>query len=120
MAELVDAVYSSQKYDMAVAGWRLSEYPAYLCEMFGGQNLPLYNSGRFQSACDALRVESDLDRAQQGFREVETALMSELPFIPLFTVTQADLYQNIVYPLESVLSGWSGLYGAPAIAVPTP
>ncbi|MBL0348235.1 ABC transporter substrate-binding protein [Candidatus Villigracilis affinis] len=120
MAELVYAVYSSQKYDMAVAGWRLSEYPAYLCEMFGGQNLPLYNSGRFQSACDALRVESDLDRARQGFREIETALMSELPFIPLFTVTQADLYQNIVYPSESVLSGWSGLYGAPAIAVPTP
>ena len=39
--DVVYAVYSSQKYDMALMGWRLSEYPAYLCEWFGGENLLL-------------------------------------------------------------------------------
>jgi len=52
--DVVYAVYSSQKYDMALMGWRLSEYPAYVCEWFGEENLFLYNSDRFKSTCDAL------------------------------------------------------------------
>jgi hypothetical protein len=46
--------------------------------------------------------------------------MSELPFIPLFTVMQADVYRNLSYPQTNILNGWSGLYGAPSYAVPAP
>ncbi|HMX19188.1 MAG TPA: ABC transporter substrate-binding protein, partial [Anaerolineales bacterium] len=120
MDDLIYAVYSSQQYDLAITGWRLSEYPAYLCEMFDGRSQHLYTSDRFQSACDALKGESDLERARQGFRQIESALMMELPFIPLFTVARADLYQKIAYPAEKVLNSWGGLYGAPSFAVPLP
>jgi ABC-type transport system substrate-binding protein len=118
--DVVYAVYSSQKYDMALSGWRLSEYPTYLCEWFGGENQPLYNSARFQSACDALEGESNLGVARQAVNQIESALMSELPFIPLFTVMQVDVYRNISYPKQDVLNGWGGLYGAPASAMPAP
>jgi ABC-type transport system substrate-binding protein len=116
------AVYSSQKYDMALMGWRLSEYPASLCEWFGGQNLFLYNSNRLKPACDALGTESNLNVARQAVAQIEAALMSELPFIPLFTVMQADVYRNLSYPTPAVniLNGWSGLYGAPSYAIPVP
>jgi ABC-type transport system substrate-binding protein len=119
--EVVYAVYSSQKYDMALMGWRLSEYPAYLCEWFGGENLLLAaRNSRFNTACDTLGAESSLDGARQAVGQIEAALMSELPFIPLFTVTQADVYRNISYPAANVLNGWSGLYGAPSYAIPAP
>ena len=121
--DAVYAVYSSQKYDMALMGWGLSEYPAYLCKWFGGENLLLYNSTRFKAACDALGVESNLDAARQAVGQIEAALMSELPFIPLFTVMQADVYQNLAYPVpvtNVLLNGWSGLYGAPSYAIPVP
>lgn len=118
--DVVYAVYSSQKYDMALMGWRLSEYPAYLCEMFGGRNLHLYNSDRLKSACDALEGESNLDAARQASRQIEAALMSELPFIPLFTVMRADVYRGLSYPAGNVLNGWHGLYGAPSYAMPLP
>ena len=122
LSDAVYAVYSSQKYDMALMGWRLSEYPAYLCDWAGGEeNLSLYISTSLKSACDALRVESNLDAARQAVGQIEAALMSELPFIPLFTVMQADVYQNLTYPMpaENVLiNGWSGLYGAPSYAIP--
>ena len=120
--DVVYAVYSSRKYDMALMGWRLSEYPAYLCEWFGGQNLYLYNSSRLKSTCDALEVESNLNGARQASHQIEAALMSELPFIPLFTVMQADVYRGLSYPppAANVLSGWDSLYGAPSYAMPLP
>ena len=99
--DAVYAVYSSQKYDMALMGWRLSEYPAYLCEWFGGENLLLYNSNRLGAVCDALGVESNLDAARQAVGQIEAALISELPFIPLFTVMQADVYRNLAYPVPA-------------------
>jgi len=122
ISDVVYTVYSSQKYDMALMGWRLSEYPAYLCEMFGGQNLPLYNSRRLKTACDALGAESNLVGARQVSFQIEAALMSELPFIPLFTEMQADVYRGLSYPPPGVniLNGWNGLYGAPSYAVPSP
>jgi ABC-type transport system substrate-binding protein len=121
--DAVYVVYSSQKYDMALMGWRLSEYPAYLCEWFGSENLHLYNSNRLGAVCDALGVESNLDVARQIVGQIEAALISELPFIPLFTVMQADVYQNLAYPVPAengLINGWSGLYGAPSYAIPAP
>jgi peptide/nickel transport system substrate-binding protein len=125
--DTVYAVYSSHKYDMALMGWRLSEYPAYLCAWAnnGRENLlfAALNSSRFKEMCDALGVESNLNSARQAVGQIEAALMSELPFIPLYTVMQSDVYQNLAYPVSEandVINGWSGLYGAPSYAIPAP
>ncbi len=120
LADILYAVYSSQKYDTALMGWRLSEYPAYLCEWFGGSNPLLYDSDRFGVVCEALGAESNLEAARQAIVQLESTLLSELPFIPLFIVTQADVYRNLSYPLPNILNGWAGLYGAPSYAVPAP
>jgi len=119
--DVVYAVYSSQKYDMALMGWRLSEYPSYLCEWFGGQNLFFAaRNSRFGLVCDALVAESNLEAAHTAVNQIESALISELPFIPLFTTTQADVYRNLSYPVQNILNGWVGLYGAPSYAMPAP
>ena len=118
--EIVYAVYSSQKYDMALMGWRLSEYPAYLCGWFGGENPLLYNSDRFGTVCQTLEAESNLEVAHQAVAQIESALMSELPFIPLFTVAQTDVYRHLSYPVPNIPNGWAGLYGAPSYVVPMP
>jgi ABC-type transport system substrate-binding protein len=125
--DIIYAVYSSQKYDMALMGWRLSEYPSYLCEWAngGGNNLlfAARTSNRFIAACDALGVESNIDAAQQAVGQIEAALMSELPFIPLFTAMQSDVYQNLAYPVSEanvLINGWGGAYGAPSYAIPAP
>jgi ABC-type transport system substrate-binding protein len=118
--DIVYAVYSSQKYDMALMGWRLSEYPAYLCGWFGGKNLFLYNGNRFTPTCEALGAEINLNAARPAAAQMEAVLMSELPFIPLFTEKQAEVYRNLSYPTQSILNGWSGLYGAPSYAIPAP
>ena len=125
--DIIYAVYSSQKYDMALMGWRLSEYPSYLCEWAngGGNNLlfAARTSNRFIAACDALGVESNIDAARQAVGQIEAALMSELPFIPLFTAMQSDVYQNLAYPVSEanvLINGWGGVYGAPSYAIPAP
>jgi ABC-type transport system substrate-binding protein len=118
--EAVYAVYSSGKYDMAIMGWRLADYPAYLCEWFGGQTPLLYAGDRFKVVCEAIRAEMNLDAAHQAVAQVESALSSELPFLPLFTVTQVDVYRNLSYPNHGILNGWAGWYGAPSYAVPSP
>lgn len=125
--DVIYAVYSSHKYDMAIMGWRLSEYPAYLCEWAnGGGNHLLFaarTGNRFIAACDTLGVESNIDAARQAVGQIEAALMSELPFIPLFTVMQSDVYQNLAYPgaeANVLINGWSGAYGAPSFAIPAP
>lgn len=118
--EVVYAVYSSQKYDAALMGWRLSEYPAYLCEWVGGGNLFLYNGSRFRSTCDALALESEMDAARQLVGQLESGLMAELPLLPLFTAAQVDVYDGISYPTQNILNGWAGFYGAPSYAIPSP
>jgi ABC-type transport system substrate-binding protein len=116
--DVVYAVYSSQKYDAALVGWRLSEYPSYLCKWFGGHNPYTYRGSRFASTCNTLQVETNLDAARQFVHNIESELMRELPFIPLFTLTQVEIYRNLEYPSQSVINGWGSLYGAPSYAVP--
>ncbi len=113
------ALYSSQKYDAALMGWRLSEYPAYLCEWFGGES-PLYEGERFKSVCQSLKSETNPEAARRIVSAVESALLTELPFLPLFTVAQPDVYRRLSYPAPAVLNGWTGWYGAPMYAVPAP
>jgi ABC-type transport system substrate-binding protein len=117
--EVVYAVYSSGKYDMAMMGWRLADYPAYLCEWFGGQTPLLYTGDRLKGVCETLEAETDLEAARQAVAQIESALLSELPFLSLFTIAQADVYRNLSYPNPVILNGWAGLYGAPSYAVPS-
>jgi peptide/nickel transport system substrate-binding protein len=118
LASLHYSVYSSGKYDLAIFGWRLSDYPAYLCEWFGPGALFENNSDRFGSTCEALAVESDLEMARSRVFEVQSILLEELPFVPLYPETAYEAFQNVEYPFESVQGGLRVLYGAPSYAMP--
>ncbi len=113
------AVYSSGEYDIAILGWRLSAYPGYLCDWFQAPSPFAYNGDRLKSACDALNATADLATARQSVLEIQSILMEDLPFIPLYQVLKYDAYRNVAYPFENVLDGISGLYGAPALAIPS-
>ncbi|MFZ5912402.1 MAG: ABC transporter substrate-binding protein [Chloroflexota bacterium] len=116
------AVYASGSYDLAVLGWRLSAYPAYLCDWFtpAGQNPFAYSGSRLKSACEAWAGTSDLDEAQIRAAEVQSILMEELPLVPLYVEARYDAYRNLRYPFTGVLDGLGGLYGAPEEAIPNP
>jgi ABC-type transport system substrate-binding protein len=118
--ELRYAVFSSHQYDMAIIGWRVSEYPGYLCDWFGDGNPFGYHSDRLQSACEALNLTTDLDEARKQVFEIQSVLTEDLPFIPLYSGLTYDAYRNISYPFPSVLGGLSGVYGAPSLAIPAP
>ncbi len=117
-ASLEYSVYSSKKYDMALVGWRLSEYPGYLCEWFGAGGEFEYASNRLQRACEALAVESNLEAARDQMFTIQSILGEDLPFIPLYAEATYDIFQNVEYPFEHVPGGLSGLYGAPSYAIP--
>lgn len=126
--DVLYAVYSAKKFDAALLGWRLSLYPAYLCEWLGGQSPFFYNgtspalSGAegLKSACEALHSESDDEAARTSIFEIQSALASDLPFIPLFSMVTYDAYRNLKYPFAGGLNGVSSLYGAPTFAIPSP
>jgi hypothetical protein len=112
------AVFSTQNYDMVILGWKLSLYPGYLCEWFGGQGQFESNGTDLESVCDSLKVESDLQFARSHAFKIQSLLVDELPFIPLYADLDYEIYDDIYYPFQSVLGGFDGLYGAPAFAIP--
>ncbi|OGO39024.1 MAG: hypothetical protein A2Z03_00300 [Chloroflexi bacterium RBG_16_56_8] len=114
------AVYSSGGYDMAIIGWGVSAYPGYLCEWFQPPSPFAYGAGRLESACQALKAAINLETARQSVIEIQSILMEDLPFIPLYQGMIYEAYRNINYPFEHVLDGLSGLYGAPSLAIPSP
>lgn len=120
--DLLYVVYGSGNYDMAILGWSLSAYPAYLCEWFtpGEQNIFAYNGSRLMAECEAWEGTSDLKQAQAYASEIQSILMGDLPLIPLYTGVRIDAYRNVRYPFENIIGGLSGLYGAPALAIPIP
>ena len=113
------AVYSTGQYDMAILGWRLSEYPGFLCDWFQSQGPFAYNGSKLKSACEAFNSTADLETARQSAFEIQSILMEDLPFIPLYQGLEYDGLQNVTYPFDGVLNGLSGLYGAPALAIPS-
>jgi ABC-type transport system substrate-binding protein len=119
---LLYAVYGSGGYDMALLGWRLSIYPAYLCEWFtpAEGNPFAYDGSRLRAACEAWSETNDLEQARSQASEIQTVLAQDLPLIPLYAEVRTDAYRNIRYPFEDLLDGLSGLYGAPTLAIPNP
>jgi peptide/nickel transport system substrate-binding protein len=119
-ADIRYEVLSSKNYDMAILNWNLSLYPGYLCDWFGAGGQFEYGSERLQSECEALAVTSDLEAARGHIFQIQSVLMEDLPFIPLYADTRYDAYHNVRYPFENVLGGLGGLYGAPSYAMPAP
>jgi len=128
--EVLYDVYGSGNYDLALLGWRLSAYPAYLCDWFtpsdgtpfayNGSRLALSEDEGLTSACEAWGQTSDLEEARAHASDVQAILMEDLPLIPLYTGLHIDAYRNIKYPFENIVNGLSGLYAAPALAIPIP
>jgi len=120
--ELLYAVYGSGDYDLALLGWRLSAIPAYLCEWFipAEQNPFSYNGSRMKLACEAWEQTGDLEQAKTRVSEIQSILMQDLPLIPLYAGVRYDAYRNVRYPFDNMVDGLSGLYGAPALAIPIP
>jgi ABC-type oligopeptide transport system substrate-binding subunit len=114
------AVFSSHKYDLAILSWRVSEYPGYLCDWFKDGNPFGYHSNYLQSSCEALNSTGDLTTAQQDVFGIQSTLVHDLPFIPLYSNTTYDAYRSIRYPFTEVQDGLSGIYGAPSLAIPAP
>lgn len=112
------AVFDSGQYDMALIGWRVSEYPGYLCEWFGDGNPFHYDGSRLKSACEALNSTTDLNETRNQVYEIQSVLAQDLPMIPLYSGITYDAYRNISYPFDSVRGGLSGVYGAPSLAIP--
>jgi peptide/nickel transport system substrate-binding protein len=112
------AVLGSQDYAMALLGWHVSSYPGYLCDWFGDGNQFNYDGNQIKTICETLDVTSDLDTAHQQVLEIQSVLARDLPFIPLYSGVTYDAYRNMTYPFEQVPDGLSGIYGAPALAVP--
>ncbi|MFL7867393.1 MAG: hypothetical protein AB8I58_01130, partial [Anaerolineales bacterium] len=79
-----------------------------------------YNGSRLTSACEAWRQTSNLEKARAHVSDIQAILAQDLPLIPLYTGMRVDAYQNIRYPFGEVVDGLSGLYAAPALAIPIP
>ncbi len=118
MDEINFTVFSSHQYDMALLGWKVSAYPDYLCDWFGDGNPFRYDESQIKSNCLNLNSTSDLDMAREQVFEIQSALAWDLPFIPLYADVIQDAFRNVTYPFGQVLDGLSGIYGAPALALP--
>jgi ABC-type transport system substrate-binding protein len=114
------AVFSTGDYDMALLGWQLSDYPAYLCEWFEASGPFAVQDDRLGQACRSMSSTADLDTARQSAYQVQAVLMQDLPFIPLYQVQESEAYRGFSYPFQSTLGGLSDLYGAPGLAIPFP
>jgi ABC-type transport system substrate-binding protein len=112
------AVFSSHRYDAALLGWRVSTYPGYLCQWFGAGMPFYYDSSGVPAACGGLNATTDLDQARQWVYEIQSNLAEDLSFVPLYSGATYDAYRNLAYPFDGVLGGLSGIYGAPALAIP--
>ena len=117
-AELNYSVFSSYSYDMALLGWRVSGYPAYLCDWFGDGSPFHYIDSQLVSLCDSMTSTNDLAGVHQQISAIQRVLARDLPFIPLYSGVTYDAYHNVTYPFDQVLDGLSGVYGAPALAIP--
>ena len=113
------AVFNGHNYDFAIVGWRVSAYPGYLCDWFGVDNPLGYNDPQVASECSAFGTTSDLDAARSRIFNIQSLLAQKPPFLPIFSGKTYDMYRSIVYPFDHVLNGLSGVYGAPALAMPS-
>ena len=112
------AVFSTGEYDMALLGWQLGDYPGYLCDWLTLPGAFAVPATRLEEACRSLRLTADLETARQSINYIQSVLMEQLPFIPLYQGVIHEAYRGLAYPFQFLPEGLSGLYGAPGLAVP--
>jgi peptide/nickel transport system substrate-binding protein len=112
------SMFNDRKYDVAIVGWRLSEYPGYLCDWFGGQNPFGYHDRQLDLICQKLAATADLGATRALVSQIQERLGQKLPFIPVYSGVTYDAYEGIQYSFQHVLDGLSGVYGAPSVASP--
>ena len=117
-ADVRFALFNDRTYDVAIAGWRLSAYPGYLCDWFGDGNPFGYQDDQLRTGCQGLASTSDLDVAHRQVAQIELLLAEDPPFIPLYSGLTYDVQEGIRYPFDGILDGLSGVYGAPGLALP--
>jgi peptide/nickel transport system substrate-binding protein len=111
-------VLSSGDFDAAVMGWRVGAYPGYICDWFDEGGVFNYSPSLLPALCAELQVASELEDARARVDAMQTALMHEMPIVPLYTVAVTDELQGVGYPFQSVMDGLAGVYGAPELAFP--
>lgn len=119
--EIILNIYGTGNYDMALLGWRLGNYPDYLCTFFDqvAGNPYNYTNDELRVACNQFLGETNFANARRGAFEIQKLLAADMPFITLFVNVIYDAYRNIEYPYTQVLNGIGpGMYGAPSIAIP--
>jgi ABC-type oligopeptide transport system substrate-binding subunit len=91
-----------------------------LCDWFTSSNEKtlVYNGSKLKAVCEAWGQTSTLEEAHAHASDIQAVLLQDLPLIPLYTGVRVDAYRNIRYPFEDVVDGLSGLYAAPALAIP--
>lgn len=114
------AVYSTGDYDLALLGWSLSDYPGYLCEWFESPGPFAMPGAGLEEACRILDTSTDLETSRQAVYHIQSVLMRDLPFIPLYQGVIDEAYRGLAYPFQFVPGGLAGLYGAPDLASPAP
>ncbi|HEX8992512.1 MAG TPA: ABC transporter substrate-binding protein [Anaerolineales bacterium] len=112
------AVLHAGAYDMAIVGWRLSIYPGYLCDWFGDGNPFGFANPQIAADCAALDSTSDLQAAHEKVADILSVLAEDPAFIPLYSGRAYDVTRGLTYPFDQIPDGLSGLYGAPALAIP--
>jgi len=114
-------VYSSGDYDLALLGWRLSEYPFYMCAWFQPWNSnPFhYNEDKPKSACEAFKSAIEIEDARAASFDVQSLFEKNPPMIPLYTTRAYDVYKHLSYSFAP-FGRLTSLYGAPSLAMPAP
>jgi ABC-type transport system substrate-binding protein len=106
-------------WDMAIAGWGLTQFPDHMCDFFLAEYgtevfaFGAYESDRLSELCGEFTSTTDLDYAKEVGYEMQTILATDLPYLYLFSNPVQDAYNvgNVAYPYMEVLGGFEDLYG---------
>lgn len=112
------ALFSTGDYDLALLGLQLADYPAYLCDWFVSPGAFAPSGAGLEEVCRSMRFTADLETARQAAYHIQSVLMEQLPFLPLYQGVIYEAYRGVSYPFDFVPGGLAGLYGAPGLAVP--
>lgn len=105
-------------YDMYLLGWTLGNpaLPSYYRPFFaadGEMNNTGYNSPVFTKALANYETAFDREDAKQSLWTMETALLTDLPYLPLYTSELTEIYREdrVTFEVAESLGGIQGRLG---------
>ena len=120
---IVDKVFGPVDWDMYILGWGLTIFPDYVADFFdsradsatsGGFNVPGYSNPAFDEMADALKAETDINRAADIVREMDAVLAADVPYVILFTTPVLETYRNTLdFPSTVTLDGLQNFLALP-------